>query len=117
MGHDLRPALTPESFTDGEMNPDKLRTLRREHLRPFDQVEWLPSVGLVRCQYKGSRGQIAWCCVCNEDPDLSISLGSKGLGVCAASSRIRTPDEREHAKQCNRTSQFARPRIKRLRAP
>lgn len=99
------------------MNPDQLRTLRRERLRPFDQFKWLPSIGVVRRQQQGCRGEIAWCCMCNEDPSLSISLGSKGMGICAASSRIRTPGEREHAKQCNRTSQFSRPHIKLLRAP
>lgn len=50
MGRDLRPRLTLESFTDCEMNPDELRTLRRERLRSFDQVEWLPGVGVVRRQ-------------------------------------------------------------------
>ena len=42
MGRDLRPRLTLQSFTEGEMSPDELRTLRRERLRPFDQIEWLP---------------------------------------------------------------------------
>jgi hypothetical protein len=117
MGRNLRPRLTFESLTDCQMNPDEFRTLRRERLRPFDQIEWLPGVRPVRRQQQGSRGQITRCRVCNEDAGLSISLGSKGLGICAASSRMRTPSEREHAKQCNRSSQFFRAHIKLLRAP
>ncbi len=59
MGRDLRPRRTLESFTDCEMNPDEIRTLRRELLRPFDQIEWLLGVGVVRRQQQGSRGQIS----------------------------------------------------------
>lgn len=107
----MRPRPTLESFTDCEINPHEIRTLRRELLRPFDQIEWLLGVGVVRRNQQASRGQIAWRCVRNEDTGLSISFGSKGLGICAASSRIRTPSEREHAKQCNRRSQLTRKKV------
>ena len=112
MGRYLRPRLTLESFTDDEMSPDELWTLRRERLRAFDQIEWLPGVAVARRQQQGRCGQVAWCCVCNEDSGLSILLGSKGVGICAASSRIRTRGEREHAEQCDGISQSARPHIK-----
>lgn len=72
------------------MNPNELRTPRRERLRAFDQTERLPAVGAVRSQEQGGRGQIVWSSACNENSGIPILL-------------VRTPGKRKQAEHCNGT--------------
>jgi hypothetical protein len=37
--------------------------------------------------------------MCNEDLHLSSAFGPKGICVCSVSFGVRTPGERQHAKQ------------------
>jgi hypothetical protein len=82
------------------MKPDKLWTPRCERLSPFDQIEWLPGIGVFwrERQQQRSRGQIAGSCSCNEDSNFPVACGTQGLAVRSASSHVRTPRERQRAK-------------------
>ena len=102
MGRDLRFGVAFESFANREMEPQELRTLRCQRLRPFDQIEGLTEVPVVILGQQRGRSQITGGRVCYEDGRLPIALGPEGLGIRAPS--MHTPGQHQGAQRHSRQS-------------
>jgi hypothetical protein len=76
-----------------------LRQAVRKRLGPCDQFERLPADWVARHSKERGRRQIGRSWMCNEDFHLSSAFGPKGICVCSVSFGVRTPGERQHAKQ------------------